>query len=368
MTEFINSARVTPIEGPRSRVAAGGGQAEPAAATAPGAASAPSSPAPATPVASPEAVAVNQLTPASRPTSLPLPGAAAASPVQTPLPPPKPADEGKTWGGPSSTQPLNFGHPLKNGKLFEMDPSGIPVWASSGKALTANQFAAMPDFQKKQIRDEVAAFARRPGVPADSRLVDAFDAAMKTGQAALATRPAPEGTPATPAASPAATAPSPAATAPSPVAALPHAAVPASAPPASAGALPAAPTQEPPALKIPDPDTRSAEAIKQQGAQQASLLLPPRDLKLPDGVSDRDRATASSIVSVSQALGNALSYRRAYQGDAAIEAALAPRIQELSAQLKAARQAQASLPPAVQQAVQYDLEKAQSRLSSEGLG
>jgi hypothetical protein len=131
-----------------------------------------------------------------------LPGAVSGAPQSlSPLPAPKPPDEGKTWGGPNSTQPLNFGHPLKNGKLIEMDPSGVPVWASSGKALTSDQYAAMPEFQKRQIREDVVRYASRPGVPADKRLIEAFDTAMQGGSAARSTTVAP-GASATPAAAP----------------------------------------------------------------------------------------------------------------------------------------------------------------------
>jgi len=165
--------------------------------------------APAAPVVQPlslpsaPASAVNRVQAPLRPTSLALPSATPGvvqAQAQAPLPAAKAPDSGKTWGGPDSKQPLNFGHPARNGKLIEMDPSGIPVWASSGKALTADQYAAMPEFQKKQIRDEVAAYACRPGVPADRRLLDAFDAAMQGGAAARVTTAAP---------SPAASAPSP---------------------------------------------------------------------------------------------------------------------------------------------------------------
>ena len=213
-------------------VSAGGGSA---AAPAPAAqAPAASTPAATSPAASAQPAVVNQVQSPSRPTTLNLPGAArptastAPAGGVAPLPASKAPDEGKTWGGPSSTQPLNFGHPTKNGKLFEMDPSGIPVWASSGKALTADQYAAMPDFQKKQIRDEMAAYARRPGVPEDRRLLEAFDAAMKSGSASRATRPAPGGT------SPS----TPAPVAPAPAAATPAAATPA-APATTPGSSPA---------------------------------------------------------------------------------------------------------------------------------
>ncbi|MEB3186298.1 MAG: hypothetical protein VKP72_02535 [bacterium] len=201
--------------------------------------------APAAPVVQPlslpsaPASAVNQVQSPSRPTSLALPSATPGvvqAQAQAPLPAAKAPDSGKTWGGPDSKQPLNFGHPARNGKLIEMDPSGIPVWASSGKALTADQYAAMPEFQKKQIRDEVAAYACRPGVPADRRLLDAFDAAMQGGAAARVTTAAP---------SPAASAPSPSGqvavqASPAPVAQpSPASAIPAAPAVASGGPAPA---------------------------------------------------------------------------------------------------------------------------------
>jgi hypothetical protein len=71
------------------------------------------------------------------------------------------ADTGKTWGGPDSTTELNFGHkPDAQGRLYKVDPSGVPVWGASGKAITPDQWANMPKFQQDAIAATVPEVGR----------------------------------------------------------------------------------------------------------------------------------------------------------------------------------------------------------------
>ncbi|MEB3198584.1 MAG: hypothetical protein VKP62_15410 [Candidatus Sericytochromatia bacterium] len=105
---------------------------------------------------------------------LTLPATSAARPAP---------DTGKTWGGPDSKVELNFGHrPDAQGRLYKLDPSGVPVWAANGKAITADQWANMPKFQQEAIAAQVPE-AQRAG----------FLAEMATGVASRAfrTKPAP---------------------------------------------------------------------------------------------------------------------------------------------------------------------------------
>ncbi|MEB3284797.1 MAG: hypothetical protein VKN33_05880 [Candidatus Sericytochromatia bacterium] len=91
-------------------------------------------------------------------------------------------DTGKTWGGPDSKVELNFGHkPDAQGRLYKLDPSGVPVWASNGRAITPDQMANMPAFQKEAI----AAL-----VPEAQR--NTFTTMMSQGVAERAWRPKPE--------------------------------------------------------------------------------------------------------------------------------------------------------------------------------
>ncbi len=65
-------------------------------------------------------------------------------------------DRGKTWGGPDSKVELNFGHkPDAQGRLYKLDPSGVPVWGANGKAITPDQWANMPPFQQQAIANLV---------------------------------------------------------------------------------------------------------------------------------------------------------------------------------------------------------------------
>lgn len=137
----------------------------------------PGTPPPAAEVAAPEA------SPAGTPAGAPAPLAPARSPSQLSLGTPgRPApDTGKTWGGPDWPTELNFGHkPDAQGRLYKMDPSGVPVWAASGKAITPDQWANMPRFQQEAI----AAL-----VPEAARVT--FLSEMATGDASQARREKP---------------------------------------------------------------------------------------------------------------------------------------------------------------------------------
>lgn len=105
------------------------------------------------------------------------PASAMALDSTKPLP-----DTGKTWGGPDSKVELNFGHkPDAQGRLYKLDPSGVPVWAASGRAITPDQMANMPAFQKEAIANLVPE-AQRPD----------FQATLAGGVAERARRPKPE--------------------------------------------------------------------------------------------------------------------------------------------------------------------------------
>ena len=91
-------------------------------------------------------------------------------------------DTGKTWGGPDSKVELNFGHkPDAQGRLYKLDPSGVPVWGANGKAITPDQWANMPPFQQQAIANLV---------PTEMR--DAFLATMANGVAGNARREKPQ--------------------------------------------------------------------------------------------------------------------------------------------------------------------------------
>lgn len=91
--------------------------------------------------------------------------------------PARPApDTGKTWGGPDWPTELNFGHkPDAQGRLYKLDPSGVPVWAASGKAITPDQWANMPKFQQEAIAALVPE-AARAGLLAEMATGDATKA------------------------------------------------------------------------------------------------------------------------------------------------------------------------------------------------
>lgn len=91
------------------------------------------------------------------------------------------ADTGKTWGDPSFTRPLNYGHDAKDGAVITLHPTGVPVWADNGKAISADQFANMPKFQQNEILKLV---------PSDQ--VAEFTSAMDKGNAASAKTEPPE--------------------------------------------------------------------------------------------------------------------------------------------------------------------------------
>jgi len=106
-------------------------------------------------------------------------GATTSLSLETSKPQP---DTGKTWGGPDSKVELNFGHkPDSQGRLYKLDPSGVPVWAATGRAITPDQMANMPAFQKEAIANLVPEAQR-----AD------FQSSMATGVAERARRPKPE--------------------------------------------------------------------------------------------------------------------------------------------------------------------------------
>lgn len=92
-------------------------------------------------------------------------------------------DAGKTWGGPGSKRPLNFGHPPgPDGQLIALHPSGVPVWSQTGTAITADQWANMPASQHQAIESMVAPAQRAK-----------FLALMKEGVAARAFTAVPGG-------------------------------------------------------------------------------------------------------------------------------------------------------------------------------
>ncbi len=110
-----------------------------------------------------------------------LPAARTSAMALGTAPAPPAADDGKTWGGPGSTRELNFGHREDaQGQLYKLDPSGVPVWAGNGKAITGDQWANMPKFQQEAILALV---------PGTSRA--AFEIRMAEGDAARARRSPP---------------------------------------------------------------------------------------------------------------------------------------------------------------------------------
>lgn len=84
-------------------------------------------------------------------------------------------DTAQTWGDSHFTRDLNYGHESVDGSPVALHPSGVPVWADNGKAISADQFANMPTFQQ----DKILAM-----LPADR--VAEFQQAMAGGDAAKA--------------------------------------------------------------------------------------------------------------------------------------------------------------------------------------
>lgn len=128
------------------------------------------------PMASDQAAAPS--TPAD---AAPAVGPPAAAPSSMSLPQTPAVDAGKTWGNPSFTRPLNFGHrPGPDGQLIKWHPTGHLVWGDNGKALSPDQWVCMPPFQQEALK------ALMP--PAQR---DALVARLQQGQASRATRPEP---------------------------------------------------------------------------------------------------------------------------------------------------------------------------------
>ncbi|HEY9855054.1 MAG TPA: hypothetical protein V6D05_04895 [Stenomitos sp.] len=90
-------------------------------------------------------------------------------------------DDAKTWGDSSFTRPLNYGHESVDGSTVAIHPSGVPVWADNGKAISADQWANMPKFQQDKI------LAMLPG----DRVAE-FQQAMAKGEAGHARVEPPE--------------------------------------------------------------------------------------------------------------------------------------------------------------------------------